>query len=281
MKQWLVILIVLLLVAPPGALCKSKRVKDADVVSSGANGATTTGSADSSNSALPTPATPGTQTSSDANADMNKTLDDVLAKPVDELRKEAPKPALLEGAAQLDTSGVKPLGAKDAATVLQGSASLNGMGGANGDDPDQGNEELSIAWDKWRNRLLRFIQMQVQASVNSPASDDYIRPRFDRFTGMPLPKFPLGTEAWFDCEVTRDHRIVRCLITQSSGFPAYDHAVISGIRALDGSDILEFPRGSRRTSVRQEAGIRTATQSNFNYYHFGDVERYNVPQRGY
>src|SRR6185437_3092181 len=114
------------------ALCKSKRVKDADVVSSGANGATTTGSADSSNSALPTPATPGTQTSSDANADMNKTLDDVLAKPVDELRKEAPKPALLEGAAQLDTSGVKPLGAKDAATVLQGSASLNGMGGANG-----------------------------------------------------------------------------------------------------------------------------------------------------
>jgi hypothetical protein len=288
-------LIALLLMAPPGALCKSKRAKNADAAETSTSTTQPSSPDAPGNATDPAASAP---TSTDQSTDVNKTLDDVLSKPIDTLLKEAPKPQLLQGQAEVDNAatgadasndpnalpvrGLKPLGPKNPAPVLQGSASLNGTGGMpNQDDPDLGNDALSIAWDRWRNRLLRAVQMQVQASVNSPDSDEYVRPRFDRFTGMPLPRFPLGTEAWFDCEVTNDNRIARCMITQSSGFPAYDRAVLNGIRALDGTSLLTFPQGSRRTSVRQEAGIRTATQSNFNYYHFGDVERYNVPQRGY
>jgi hypothetical protein len=84
----------------------------------------------------------------------------------------------------------------------------------------------------------------------------------------------LGTEAWFDCAITSDRRIARARITQSSGIPEYDRAILNGIRALEGTSLLQFPRGSRRSEVSQEAGIRTSTSSDFRYHNFGDVERY-------
>lgn len=196
--------------------------------------------------------------------------------------------------------GLKALTPKQAPQVLRGNASIGAMRGTAEDggplngaannggplrgaatqaDPDAGDQQLAVEWDRWRNRFLRAVQLQVQASVNNPDEDDFGRRRFDRFTGMPMPRFPLGTETWFDCEVDRDRRIVRVAITQPSGYPAYDRAVLEGIRALEGTTLLVFPRGSHRLSVRQEAGIRTATSSNFQYYNFGDVERYSQPRR--
>jgi hypothetical protein len=245
--------------------------------------------------------------------DVNKALDDVLSKPIETLIKEAPQPTrpqlddilpresntpsnnaqrdeLLKGQAQMDAGGagaeagqlipgLKPLLPKNAAPVLKGEASLGTMRGvASQEDPDVGNDQLRLEWDAWRNRFLRAVQMQIQASVNYPDPEDFGRRRFDRF-GMPMPRFPLGTEAWFDCEVTNDGRIARIAITQPSGFPAYDRAVIEGVRALEGTSLLRFPPRSRRQSVRQEAGIKTATTANYQYYNFGDVEQYSVPGR--
>jgi hypothetical protein len=232
---------------------------------------------------------------------VNKTLDDVLSKPIDTLIKEAPKSKpepVLQGQAKIDSSasldatdqsgenapvsGLQALHPKAAPTVLRGGASMGALGSqVEQDDPDVGNNELQIEWDRWRNRFLHAVQMQIQASVNNPDPDMMPRRRFDPMTGMVAPRFPLGTSAWFDCEVTNQGRIARVVITESSGFQAYDRAVIEGIRALEGTSLLNFPRASQRLSVRQEAGIQTAAQASNRYFNFGDVERYSAPQRGY
>src|SRR5205807_1476867 len=109
------------------------------------------------------------------------------------------------------------------------------------------------------------------------------RRRFDPLTGaiMVMPPFPLGICTWFDCEITNDRHVARVVITQSSGFPEYDRAVLDGIRALDGLSLLNFPRGSHRISVRQEAGIETASTAGSPFFNFGDIERYNMPMRRY
>jgi hypothetical protein len=145
-------------------------------------------------------------------------------------------------------------------------------------DPDVEDRELMIEWDRWRNRFLRAVQMQVQLGVNHP--DDFgedVRPRFDPRTGMHMARFPLGTETWFDCEITSDRRIKNLAIVRPSGIQEYDRAVIEGVRALEGTSILIFPRGSRRPVVQQKAGIRTSDRADFQYHHFGDVERYREP----
>jgi hypothetical protein len=129
---------------------------------------------------------------------------------------------------------------------------------------------------------LRAVQLQVQAGVNHP--DDWeedSRPRVavDPYTGQPmvLPRFPMGTEAWFSCDVTNDRRIKNLQIVKPSGYPAYDKAVLEGVRALEGTSMLQYPQGSHRLIVNETAGIRTAQTSNYQYHHFGDVERVRNP----
>ena len=190
----------------------------------------------------------------------------------------------LQGQAEQDTRGVdaqtgalQPLQPKPAPVnkpVLQGSAVLNGGKLSTEADPDGGDRELMVEWDRWRNRLLRAVQLQVQAGVNNPDSDEDAHPHIDFRTGMVMPRFPMGTEAWFYCEVTSDRKIKVLKITQSSGIAAYDRSIIEGIRALEGTSLLQFPRGSHRLTVNQEAGIKTAIQADYTYYHFGDVERF-------
>ena len=173
--------------------------------------------------------------------------------------------------------------AQDGGGMLNGQAQDGGnplRGQAQQDDPDVADRELMIEWDRWRNRLLRFIQMQVQANVNADP-----RPRrrhFDPLTGQMIvqPPYPMGIVTWFDCQISNDRRVISVQITQSSGFPDYDRAVIDGIRALDGTSILQFPRGSHRPSVRQEAGIETATSAGMPSFQFGDIERY-LQKMGY
>lgn len=183
----------------------------------------------------------------------------------------------LDNGLQMPSGNLQPLQPKQAPVkkpVLQGSAVLNGGKLSTEQDPDMEDRELMVEWDKWRNRLLRAVQLQVQAGVNNPDSDEDARPRIDFRTGQVMPRFPMGTEAWFYCEVTSDRRIKVLKITQSSGFSSYDRAIIEGVRALEGTSLLQFPRGSRRLIVNQEAGIKTAAQADYTYYHFGDVERF-------
>jgi hypothetical protein len=142
------------------------------------------------------------------------------------------------------------------------------------EDPDAQDSELMIQWDRWRNRLLHAVQDGMQNDLNNPND---INMRWDPTTHSMVSKFPLGTEAWFYCQVTPDEHIIHARIVHSSGNKSYDEAVLTALDNLQGSSILKYPAGSKRTIVSQVAGIKTADTSDYKYFHFGDVERQIIP----
>lgn len=161
--------------------------------------------------------------------------------------------------------------------LLKGSARQT----SNANNPQEGDydeQELAVEWDRWRNRLLRAIQLGVQEIVNNPESEDYERPRYDPGSGRLVAAFPMGTVAYFDCQITAQGEVRNLVLIKSSGFRRYDRAVLQAVQQLQGSRILRFPSSSQRKLVRQAAGIKTAESDAFQYYKFGDVERVKVPQ---
>lgn len=158
--------------------------------------------------------------------------------------------------------------------VLQGSAQQ--LDGALSEDPDTADQELMVEWDAWRNRFLQAVQSDVQSNLNS--NEDTML-RWDPRNQTVIRQFPLGTVAWFKCDIREDLKIVNFQLLKSSGYPNYDRIVMDAVAALNGTDILRFPAKSKRHKVNQMAGIQTATSSNKEFFHFGDVERYRTPGR--
>lgn len=192
----------------------------------------------------------------------------------DPLRGSAQQDDLSAGADQFPLQPQKPRG--DSQPLLKGFAAAED-GHLTGQDPDREDRELQIEWDKWRNKFLRTVLMSVQEKINNPDPEDYVRPRVDPRTGMLMPRFPLGTIAYFTVQVTKDGALKHLDIIETSGHPSYDKAVLAAIRELEGSALLNFPRGSRRALVQQEGGIKTATQGGYTERKFGDVERFREP----
>ncbi len=142
------------------------------------------------------------------------------------------------------------------------------------DDPDADDQELMVEWDRWRNRFLHAIQSGMQENLNNPSEETV---RWDTARRTMVSRFPIGTIAWFSCQVTPDRKVIHIKLLKTSGFPTYDKAVLDAIDGLQGSTILHYPRGSKRQIVTQVAGIKTAEQTEYRYFHFGDVERQRVP----
>ena len=158
--------------------------------------------------------------------------------------------------------------------VLEGRAELGGGDGMTGQDPDMDDAELMVEWDKWRNRFLWAVQSGVQESLNNP--DDTML-RWDPARQAVVMKFPMGTVAWFACKISNDRRVEFVKLMHSSGYPNYDKAVLNAVQMLEGSSILRFPGRSRRQFVTQSAGIKTSETGGRQFFKFGDVERYRVP----
>ncbi|MBA3857640.1 MAG: hypothetical protein C0507_12095 [Cyanobacteria bacterium PR.3.49] len=179
----------------------------------------------------------------------------------------------LQGGAQDEGGGdLTPMQPRSGKPILQGSAMQSDYGPAG--DPDMDDQELQVAWDKWRNKFLWAVQSGVQEALNNPDDVDL---RFDPRRGMVVVRFPLGTTAWFHCKISADRHIVSAKIKQSSGFPNFDQAVLNSINHLEGSSYLRFPSRSQRQFVTQTAGIKTSDSPERQYFKFGDVERYRVP----
>jgi hypothetical protein len=154
---------------------------------------------------------------------------------------------------------------------MQGTVSGNNPLQANAfADPDGGNQELNIAWDQWRNRLMQAIQGNTLAKINVHDDVQFV---WDPRTQMMQSRYPNGTSAWYSCSVLPNLRIVNVRITLSSRYPTYDQAVLQAINDLQGNLILRYPQGSRRQIVTQEASVGTAPQSSSQTYKFGDIER--------
>jgi hypothetical protein len=162
-----------------------------------------------------------------------------------------------------------------AGDVLKGNISQDALKGQ-ALDPDNGDQELSIEWDRWRNRFLRASQLSVFEYLSTPSSRTY---RFDRARGVMTSKFPVGIVAWFTCDVTSDRRIINLKIDKSSGYPDYDQIVFESIQGLEGTKLLRYPPRSRRKVVNMSAGIKTSLTGEQRTFKFGDVERYSVPNR--
>ncbi|HEY9867623.1 MAG TPA: hypothetical protein V6D08_00325 [Candidatus Obscuribacterales bacterium] len=153
---------------------------------------------------------------------------------------------------------------------LQGGAAQNPMALSTTNDPDAGNQELEIEWDRWRNTLMQAIQAGTLAKINVQNDINFV---FDPRSNMMVSRYPNGTSAWYAIDVLPDRRIVNIRLTSSSRYPSYDQAVLQAIQDLQGNSILTYPRGSRRQIVSQEASVKTASQSSSQTYQWGDVER--------
>jgi hypothetical protein len=142
--------------------------------------------------------------------------------------------------------------------LLKSNASLQNAG-LSPEDLDAEDKELAVQWDKWRNRFLWAIQSGVQEILNNSQDGNL---RWDPRTQTVVRQFPLGTAAWFYCQVTADRRIVNFKFLHGSGYPNYDQAVQEAIAALAGSSILRFPAGSHRLKVEQaQKAPRTSSLS--------------------
>ena len=156
---------------------------------------------------------------------------------------------------------------------LKGSAQKEGET-LTGEDPDSQDQELQVEWDRWRNRLLRAVLAGAMENLNNPDAADF---RWDPVRQRVMAQFPLGTIAWFACDITNDRRIKTLKLVKSSGYPNYDRAVLDAVRSLEGTSILKFPSRSRRTHVSQAGGVRTSDSYQPQYFKFGDVEHVRVP----
>lgn len=173
-------------------------------------------------------------------------------------------PNLTEGNAQFDKAGLRG--------PLKGRAEL-GDQGLSGDDPDMDDQELQVAWDRWRNNFLYAVQTGVQESLNNPED---VNLRWDPVKQAVVMRFPLGTVAWFACKINNSRHIESVKIMHSSGFPGYDNAVLQAVKNLEGDSLLRFPKRSRRSFVTQSAGIKTSDSGGRQFFKFGDVERYRT-----
>lgn len=161
-------------------------------------------------------------------------------------------------------------GAADQSEPLRGGAGDTTLSGGASDDPDAGNQELEIAWDEWRNRLLRAIQTNLIKTINVPDNVHFV---WNPAMQMMQSRYPNGTSVWYSFSVLPNRKIIDIRLTQNSRFPSYDKAVIQSISALQGNKILVYPKGSKRRIVHQEANVSTSAESNFQNFNFGDVER--------
>lgn len=183
---------------------------------------------------------------------------------------------ILQGNAEDEDGNLKGLAgqADKNDKVLKARVQDNSLGAS---DPDTVDQELMVQWDKWRNRFLWAVQSGVQDILNNSDDPNDSNVHWDPRRQAIVRQFPLGTEAWFHCQIRSDRKIVNFKLLQSSGYPNYDKAVEEAVAALQDSAILRFPAKSRRERVSQDAGIKTAESSQTEFFHFGDVEKYRTP----
>ncbi len=174
----------------------------------------------------------------------------------------------------MDLSAGKGIGEGQNNTgYLKGSAQIGDLDPAK-EDPDADDKELMVAWDRWRNRFLQAVLASTSEMLNSDQAASF---QINPVTHIMEPKYPVGTSAWFVCEVNRERQIKRLRILTSSGYATYDQAVLEAVQALQGSSLLKFPANSRRRAVLQGGAVERAVQSQSQYFHFGDIEKYRVP----
>lgn len=99
-------------------------------------------------------------------------------------------------------------------------------------DPDS-SKEMTVAWDIWHKRVAEAVFMKVQMLAGSTLSNSP----------------PLLAQVIYT--VSRDGRIDNIRILQSSQDLMYDTVIQTAIKSMQGSPLVQFPQGSKRTTVEK------------------------------
>jgi len=188
------------------------------------------------------------------------------------LQGGAQNTSLQGGTAGAGWNGNQQRGSIDQRTgpLLQGSASHTPLIGNVMNDPDVGNQQLQIDWDRWRNTLKETIELNTLAKINVHNDVHFV---WDPRAQMMVSRYPNGISTWYHIDVLPNRTIINIRLLQSSRYPSFDQAVFEAINQVQGSNILVYPIGSRRQMVSQESSVSTAATTQIQDVRFGDVER--------
>lgn len=123
-------------------------------------------------------------------------------------------------------------------------------------DPDAGNAELQIEWDRWRNKFARAVWAKSSACIVGPGAF-VIGTMVMKFGEAPGYHFPAGLKVTYRCEISNEGRITALTLSSSSGNRDFDNIILHCVRSTDGKRLLAFPRDSKRLSVIEEETLIT------------------------
>ncbi|MBX9694179.1 MAG: hypothetical protein K2Z81_17480 [Cyanobacteria bacterium] len=138
---------------------------------------------------------------------------------------------------------------------------------------EQQQEETSIAWDEWRNKVSKMFWRKLNERL---AGGDAIMigSKVIKLGNNPYIRFPIGTTLTYACEITRDHRIQNLRIESSSGNVQWNNMMLNAVWAFNGKKSLSFPSGSQRDTVTVRYRMTYNQQGGFIPGNYNDVERY-------
>ena len=115
----------------------------------------------------------------------------------------------------------------------------------------EGDRELSILWKQWHSNVAKAIFVRFQHYAHM------------QFRGSK----PMTAVAAYS--VTRDGKIVNARLTEKNENAGYNALVLNAITSLNGNNVLDFPRASRRTSVDKICTFRFNDGSGAETFKFG------------
>jgi hypothetical protein len=141
-------------------------------------------------------------------------------------------------------------------------------------DPDAADRDLLIAWDAWRNTVIKEELKSLRGLLHG--WDGMV---YNRAYNRTDPRFPVGLTVATIAEVNANRQITQIDLVKSSGDPEFDKVVIKAINKLNGKKFLEYPTGSRRSLVGQPSFLKTSeTAQKTPTFIFNDYEHVSDKQ---
>ncbi len=202
----------------------------------------------------------------------NSDFSDVVLPIVPSNRAHEPNSPTLKGAVQ--KSGKRAdrhkLNAMESKMASPSTSSLDGQISA-----DASEEEISIEWDRWRNKVSKSIWSKF-CNYLQGGDTIMIGNLYWKYGTNPALNFPDNTRATYSVTVDSDMNVVEAKITSSSGIAKFDDIVRRSAESVNKKKFLKFPAGSKRKQISISLQLFTTKHGGFKNIEFHDVERYTA-----
>lgn len=165
---------------------------------------------------------------------------------------------------------LKKLNAMESKIASPGKSELDGQISA-----DASEDEISIEWDRWRNKVSKSIWSKF---CNYLQGGDTIMlgNLYWKYGTNPPLHFPDNTRATYSVTVDSDLNVVEAKITRSSGIAKFDDIVRRSAESVNKKKFLRFPAGSKRKQISLSLQLFTTKHGGYKDIEFHDVERYTA-----